>query len=633
MRQFISRHGSTWGRRLLAVAVGLYFCVGIALLVLRYAVLPQIDAWRPRIDARLSQALGIQVALGSIQVRWHGWDPEFDVRDTRLRAADGRDLLTIPEARARLDWRAILPGHRGLLDLRVRGMDLTLDRLPDGRLGLLGQTLALNGAQGSGDAPVLGWLLAQPRIAFLDTTLRWVDQARAAPELRLENVEAVLERKGGILAMSLGARLELSARLADPDTLAQGRLPADWQAWLRIGSVRSKAWRTWVDLPEALLRGGAQAQAWGRTQDGRPRLTLLLEADAARWSDESGLSLDVPRAEIWAEGALDQWLALDRNGPMDDGLNFQVRAQGARGTLPGVFAQPLSLGFLEARGRLRRAGAWALALDDLDWRNPDIALRGSGVWTSGGPAGQADFQGTIARARLDAIYRYLPLEVNPDARDWLAGGLRAGEVVDARWRLRGDLAEFPFGAQPQAGDFRIQGDFHDARIEFVPGASPKEAWPLLEAVSGTADLHRTDLRLSASTARMRPESGQEIVLSGLTARIPDLENQSTLQVSGLTSAPGEAYMSLIRHSPLAALLDCVFDEASAGGDWAVPLSLTIPLLHSEDTQVQGRVDLRQASLRFLPHAPAFQAIEGRLHFSEQGVRIAQPLSARLLGGM
>ncbi len=640
MRQFISRHGSTWGRRLLAVAVGLYFCLGIGLLALRYAVLPQIDAWRPRIDARLSQALGVQVALGPIQVRWHGWNPEFDVRGTRLRTADGRDLLIIPEARARLEWRAILPGHRGLLNLRVRGMDLTLDRLPDGRLGLLGQTLDLNGTQGSGDAPVLGWLLAQPRIAFLDTTLRWVDQVRAAPELRLENVEAVLDREGGALAVSLaarvpdagGARLDLRARLADPDTLAQGRLPGDWQAWLRIGSVRSKAWRAWVDLPEALLRGGAQAQAWVRTRNGQPRLTLLLETEAARWSDESGLSLDVPRAGIWAEGALDQWRALERNGPMDDGLSFQVRAQGARGTLPGLFAQPLSLGFLEARGRLRRAGSWVLALDDLDWRNPDIALRGAGVWTSGGPAGQADFQGTIARARLDAIHRYLPLEVNPDARDWLAGGLRAGEVVDARWRLQGDLAEFPFGAQPQAGDFRIQGSFRDARIEFVPGAPPKEAWPLLEDVTGTADLHRTDLRLTASTARMRPESGQDIALSGLMARIPDLENHSTLQVSGLTSAPGEAYMSLIRHSPLAALLDGVFDEASAGGDWDVPLSLTIPLLHSEDTQVQGRVDLRQASLRFLPHAPAFQAIEGRLHFSEQGVRIAQPMNARLLGG-
>ncbi|MHA3902980.1 YhdP family protein [Castellaniella sp. WN] len=641
MRQSISRHGSTWGRRLLVVAVGLYFCIGIALLALRYAVLPQIDAWRPSIDARLSEALGVRVELGPIQVRWHGWNPEFDVRGTRLRAADGRDLLmTIPEARARLDWRAILPGRRGLLDLRVRGMDLTLDRLPDGRLGLLGQTLDLSGAQDPGDAPALGWLLAQPRIAFHDITLRWVDQVRAAPELRLEGVEAVMAREGGALGVSLSARvpdaadarLDLRARLADPDRLAQGRLPTDWQAWLRVGPVRSRAWRAWADVPEDLLRGGMQAQAWVRTRDGRPRLTLLLEADDVRWAADSGLSLDMPRAGIWAAGALDQWQALGRDGPMPDGLDFQVRAQGARGTVPAVFGQPLSLGLLEVRGRLRHAGSWNLALDDLDWRNPDIALRGAGTWQSGGIAGRADFQGTIAHARLDAIHRYLPLDVNQDARDWLAGGLHAGEVVDARWRLQGDLAEFPFGSQPRAGDFRVQGSFRGARIEFVPGAAPKDAWPMLEDVTGTADLHRTDLRLTASAARMRPGSGQEIALSGLKARIPDLEHDSTLHISGQTAAPGEAYMALIRRSPLATLLDGVFDEASAGGDWKVPLSLTIPLLHSQDTQVQGRVDLRQGSLQFLPRAPAIQDIDGQLHFSEQGVRIAQPLTARLLGG-
>ncbi len=641
MRQFISRHGSTWGRRLLVVAVGLYFCLGIALLALRYAVLPQIDAWRPRIAAQLTRSLGAPVELGPIQVRWHGWNPELEVRGVSLYSTDGRRLLTIPDARARLDWRAILPGHQGLLDLRVRGMDLTLDRLPDGRLSLLGQTIDLAGDTPEfGDAPALRWLLAQPRIAFHDTTLRWVDQTRAAPELRLEDVEAVLASDGGTLGVSLGARvpdaadarLDLRVRLAHSDQLAQGRLPADWQAWVRVGPVRTKAWRAWVDVPEALLQGGAQAQAWVQTQGGQPRLTLLLETETARWAQDSGLSLDVPRAGVWAEGALDQWEALERGDPMSDGLAFQVRAQGARGTVPEVFAQPLSLGFLEARGRLRHAGSWTLTLDELDWHNPDIALRGAGTWQSGGLAGQADFQGTIARARLDAIHRYLPLEVNPDARDWLAGGLQAGEVVDARWRLQGDLAEFPYGAQPQAGDFRIQGGFRGARIEFVPGAAPKDVWPLLEDVTGTADMHRTDLRLTASTARMRPESDQEIALSGLTARIPDLENNSTLHISGQTTAPGEAYMALIRRSPLAGLLNGIFDEASADGAWAVPLSLTIPLLHSEDTQVQGRVDLQQGSLQFLPHAPAFQAIEGQLHFSEQGVRITHPLTAQLLGG-
>ena len=640
MRQFISRHGATWGRRLLVVAVGLYFCLGIGLLVLRYAVLPQIDAWRPRIAAHLADALGAQVELGAIQVRWHGWSPEFDVRDARLRTADGRDLLTLPETRARLDWRALLPGHEGVLDLQIRGMDLTLVRRADGHLSMLGQTLNPDPDASPHDVPALRWLLAQPRIALYGATLRWVDQMRAAPELRLDDVQAVLARQtDGALGVSLDARapaaadarLALRAQLPDPAPLVRGRLPDDWQAWLKIGPVRPDAWRAWVDVPQAVRQGTLDAQAWVRTQAGRPDLTLLVSADDARWAAQA-TAVDVPRAEAWASGPVDQWQALLRDQALLDGLGFQVRTQGARGVLPDLFAEPVSLGFLEVRGRLQRAGAWALTLDDLDWHNADIAMRGAGAWQSGGPAGRADFQGTMTRARLNAIHRYLPLEVNPDARAWLAGGLQAGEITDAHWRVQGDLAEFPFGTQPQAGDFRIEGSFRNARIAFVPDAPAADVWPLLEDVTGTADLHRTDLRLTASTARMRPVPDQVITLSDLQARIPDLENSATLHVSGQSAASGETYMALIQHSPLGGLLHGIFDEATAGGEWQVPLSLTIPLLHSLDAQVQGRVDFHQGTLQFLPQAPPLQAINGQLHFDEQGVRMAAPLSARLLGG-
>src|SRR5690606_41544557 len=102
--------------------------------------------------------------------------------------------------------------------------------------------------------------------------------------------------------------------------------------------------------------------------------------------------------------------------------------------------------------------------------------------------------------------------------------------------------------RPQGGDGGVQGGIREARTEFVPGAPPEDVWPMQEDGTGTADLHRTDLRLTATMARMRPAGGQEIFLSGLTARIPDLEHDSTLHVSGLTAAPGEAYMALIRHS-------------------------------------------------------------------------------------
>ena len=641
MRQFILKLSSVWSRRVLAVLLCLYFGLGIALLAGRYLILPRLDDWRPQIAAQLSQTLGAQVSLGAIQVSWRGWNPQFDLRQVQVTDAQGRALLTAPSVRAGLNWAALLPGRQGVLRLRVRGMDLGLTRLPDGQFNLLGQTVTLDRQADSVSMPAwLQWVLNQPLIAFQDATLRWYDQRRGAPELILRDVQAVLRRQGiDEWGLSLSARAPMvgDARLdgrlvANVQPLEGRQKMLDWRGWLQLAGAGARDWRPWIELPAALEQGRLDAQFWARPGPQVPELTALLGLQSVLWTASASDSVQVPRAELWMQGGVDQWQALAQGDAAPQGLAFDLRTRDVRLAQPQWFDAPLAFGTVAARGRVAHAAQWSVQLQRLDWRNADIDLQGEGRWDGGGPAGNADFRGTIARARLDAIHRYLPREVNADAREWLAKGLQAGTLFNGHWLLRGDLAEFPFGEQPQAGDFQVRGDFRDARIEFVPDASKAQSWPLLQDLDGTADLHRMDLRLTASAARMEPVQGQVIRLNGLRARIPDLEHDATLQVSGHSAADGDAYMALIRQSPLAHLLDGVFDEATAGGDWQVPLSLTIPLLNAEDSQVQGRIDLQQGRLRFLPQAPAFEAMDGSLFFSEQGVRLAQPLSAQVLGG-
>jgi uncharacterized protein (TIGR02099 family) len=641
MRQFNLSLCATWLRPILILGVCLYFALGMLLLALRYVVLPHIDDWRPQIAAQLSQALGTKVELGPVQVRWQGWNPDFAVRDVHLRAADGRDLLIVPSVRARFNWLALLPGRQGLLRLQVQGMDLGVTRLADGRLSLLGQTFG-PGQEGAALPPAwLPWLLTQPLIAFHDLTLRWQDQQRGAPELRLEQVEAVLARtRHDGLGLSVSARavaagsprLSLRLQIADAATLRQGRLPAQVQAWLQVARIRPQEWRPWVDVPQALQQGSLDFQAWLQAAGGEPQVTVLAGLEGLDWVAGAAETLQLPWGQAWVQGPLADWRGLWQGQALPMGLAFELHTRGTQLRQPEWFDHPLAFGEVSARGRLSNPGDWTLQLDHAAWRNADIDLQVAGRWQAGGEAGRIDLQGTIDRARLAAIHRYLPREVNEDTRDWLARGLQAGELFNGRWLLRGDLVQFPFGEHPEAGDFRVWGDFRGGRIEFVPGAPREQAWPLLQIDAGTADLHRMDLQLTASQARMEPSSGEVITLSGVRGRIPDLEHEATLQVSGHTSGAGSAYMALMRHSPLDRLLDGLFGQATAEGTWQVPLALTIPLLHSIDTRVQGRVDLHQGGLQFLPQSPAFQAIEGQVHFSEQGIRINEPLKARLLGG-
>lgn len=641
MRQSISGRSLCWARRLVTVALYVFIAFALGLLALRYIVSPQVDRWRAQIAAVVSDSLGVRVELGPLHADWRGWDPGLSAQDLRLRGADGRDLLRLASVRARLDWRALLPGTRAALRLQVRGMDLTVEREPDGRLSLLGLTIDPAAAAAPSLPTWLRWVLEQPLIAFRDVRVRWHDRLLDAPPLVFDDVEAIwthhILRGATFQAFARavtagGTRVQLRARAADIEAVLDGKWSARGVAWLQVSDFQPQRWRPWIpQMPDAWLVGSVQAQAWLQAAPAGPRLTLTGRLRGADWAGPGAANLYLPEVRAWAQGPWARWFASSSSSQAAGGLDFEIRSSGAQLYLPQWFASTLHPGEVAVRGRL--LGAGQLQIDQARWRNADVVLDGSGSWRPGGAAGVADFTGGIERADMAAIYRYLPLAVDADAREWLADGLQAGELVHGRWRLQGDLAQFPFGERPLAGDFRVSGDFRAARLDLVPDATRKLSWPLLQIEAGTADLHRMDLKLTASQARMDPETGQSIALSGVQARIPDLEHEATLTVSGHSTAPGDAYMSLIRHSPLAQLLGGIFDEARAGGQWQVPLALTVPLLHSHDTQVQGRVDLHQGSLQFLPQAPVFQDLDGAVHFSEGGVRIPHPLKGRLLGGM
>jgi len=649
MRQSISslRTRSGWPRRLLGLAICLYFILGLALLGLRYLVLPNVDHWRPQIQAQVSRMLGIPIELGEIRASWQGWNPVFEFDDIVLRNARGAVLLSVPQTHARLSWRSVLHLRPGLR-LQVRGMDLAVRRDTAGAVHVLGQRIQDQGPDdGEDGSPWLAWLVAQPSIVLEDTTIRWRDQRRAAPELVFTDVEAILDGSApSVLSASfsmhppqgLGGPVEVRARLDEPASLARGAWPHAYRAYAAIEDLQAAAWRPWADVPWPLRDGRMTLRTWAEagTTDGTagdPRMTFEAAIDGMDWTQTSATRFLAPRVRVYAQGPWSGWRAAAEDTPDTAApLRVAVRTQGLALRNPEWFQHPIALGRLEADAWVRLGAAPSVDFDRLHWRNPDIDVVASGSWRAGGDAGRIDIQGTIARARLDAIHRYLPLVVDADARDWLERGLRAGILTDARLRLNGDLSEFPFGDHPEAGDFLVAGAYHGAVIDYVPAEPGEPAWPMLLDMDGTAELHRVALTLTADRARMQPAEDAAIALASLRATIPNIEHDAVLSVSGETRAQGEDYMALLVHSPLGELLDGMFDEARASGAWEVPLTLTVPLTHSRDTQVDGRIVLDEGSLRLMPGMPAFQQLKGVLHFTEGGIEAEPGFTGRVLGG-
>jgi uncharacterized protein (TIGR02099 family) len=632
-----------------------YVAAAVGLLAARYFVLPRIDQWRPQIERYVSQAIGAPVRIDHIAADWSGLNPRLALAGVRIDDGHGTAVLSLPSVRAVLAWRSILNWEPRLLLLQADGLDLTLRRDNADRLWVAGQSIDL-AAQDDREAsrhPAIRWLARQREIVLRRATVRWIDEARGAPELVLENASFVMlngplshrfalqARPPQALAAGLTLRGEIERSLfnRDPWNMASwhGQLYAD------IADGEPTAWQPWLALPP--LDGRMAARAWLQV-DGRHLGAVTLDVVGRglgwRWPDGVQVGADRVRARI--EG-LPGDLGLEGDFPLlgrsadRSGMSLRGRATGVKALLPGVFEQPelgLDTSQLDATVRRRPDGTLGLDLRDLQLANGDLDLQLQGRWdaSGGGDTGTADLQGTLRRATMSAIHRYMPLSVTDAARAWLASGLQAGVARNAKWVLQGDLDDFPFTQPGQRGRFHIGGAFVGATVDYAPAGQDHKGWPAILGLDGSFAIDGAALTLEGKPGGiLRPANTQTaaVQLGALKATIPNMEHNAELYLQGETSGPVAAYLSVAETSPLGELLDNGLAHAHGSGDWRMALALRVPLLNPDDTRVEGSLSFNDNEFSLAPQVPVFTQLRGMLAFTEKDVR-ANDVQAQFLGG-
>ena len=94
-------------RVVLGIALLLYFVVVLAILGLRYIVLPHADSFRPKIEAAVSERIHAQLRIGKIAPHWTGFQPGLEVTDITITDRDGKVALNIPHASATVSWSSV----------------------------------------------------------------------------------------------------------------------------------------------------------------------------------------------------------------------------------------------------------------------------------------------------------------------------------------------------------------------------------------------------------------------------------------------------------------------------------------------------------------------------------------------
>jgi len=333
------KHGSLWLYRLATVAV-LVGGLGFVLLVfgLRYFVLPSIDSYRPRIEAAISRAAGQPVEIGSVTANWQGYRPELHMNEVRVLDDQRQPALRLQRVDGVLAWLSLFSAEVRFDSLEIHDPQLEIRRDAAGVIHVAGMA---TGQPGGGSGSFGDWLLSQRQILVRNAVIVWLDEARNAPELRMDKVDFRLDNSGrghefgltGTPPASVASAVTIRGEFA-------GATMRDLQAWTgrlyaEFGHVSLPMAQAWVETPLALTSGTGSLRLW--LELAGPRVTRAT-ADVSLANVRGRLEPELPELALAS--------LTGRLGWTDDGRRREVSAASlAFTTAEGLRLAPMQFSF------------------------------------------------------------------------------------------------------------------------------------------------------------------------------------------------------------------------------------------------------------------------------------------------
>lgn len=332
-------------------------------------------------------------------------------------------------------------------------------------------------------------------------------------------------------------------------------------------------------------------------------------------------------------------------------IDFDFTQQGGRARIavrqgridaPGLFEEPvMELEQLNGDVQWKIDGQHiSLSISDMHFGNADLQGVAQLKWqtdaTTPSP-GLLDLQGNLSRAEARRIFRYLPLPISKDVRDYVRDAISAGTATQVRFKVKGALEDFPYTV-PKSGEFRVTANLQDVDYAYVPYVPPGPTsnktnndlpWPALSGLDAELVIDHTSLQVRAARSKVAGFAGLQ--LNKIDSVIHDLYGNASVTVNASAQGPLAEMLGLVNRSPLATLTGQALANATATGQADYRFKLGIPLDAVDRTSVQGSVVLAGNDLQLSSTIPRLARARGTVSFSENGFSVANG-QARVLGG-
>lgn len=433
------------------------------------------------------------ISIGEVMLDWRDLTRFGEVRVSNLQMArkEGSIFAIINDVNLSLDPIGFLPGRRVIHGLRIDTPNLFLTRDEQGvlRLGLDGMPdpLAVSELTGFFASDTKKADTTRRRMPFRaleinDAKLLFTDAASGA-ELKSEQFSFSIAREGR----------DLNGSLTLPFTYRD-----------KPGSVDA----------------GVSTQSLNDTRHLNARLDNV--------PSELVCLLAPCPADMQFDGAVSGKISLTKpRGEAIDGGSVALTTEKAVVTAPELFAEPITLkkaGIVaNAEDDLTAITIAALNLDMTDTKlmlKADIRKRADGWYARG--------DGVCSKLKIGKLYKYWPLPLAPDSREWVIGQLSHGYAESGKVSFDITPADMGPSLRDEAIDATVIA--RDLTVDYIPG------FPQITAANGVA-------KFTGKTIHVDIESGQ--MLDGTTIKpsklaftnldIPATPMEATLNLSASAS--------------------------------------------------------------------------------------------------
>jgi uncharacterized protein (TIGR02099 family) len=304
-----------------------------------------------------------------------------------------------------------------------------------------------------------------------------------------------------------------------------------------------------------------------------------------------------------------------------EGGELRLASLDATVDLPRILLVPVAFDTL--RGVVKwehRDGATTVRLEKLEIANADVAGDVTGTYRTlaVGP-GEVDIVARASRGEARQIHRYLPRTIDEATRDWLRTSLLAGAAAETRFKLTGNLADFPF-PNGKGGMLSLSTKAKAVTLDYADG------WPPIVAIDADVRIEGTQLTVDGARGRVH-----SVEIGRTHVEINDLDaDHPLLRVDGEATGPIAGFLRFVDESPVAARTGQATGALEATGGGRLALKIELPLGRPDEIRYTGGYTLSDAQLR-VAGAPVLAKVNGSLAFSERDVR-AHDVAAEILGG-